>query len=389
MANETTVLGLGGAGLKMTAALTSLPGTEGVRVGGTDTDVSALEKSGLPNIFPVGVEWTRGVGCGGDPDRGARAFAHKSKKDIENFITGSRLLVVLGGAGGGAGTGGAPLIGRMARRLNVPAVFLLTLPFSFEGQARKDVAEEGLKHLLPDADVVVPVPNDILFMSLEAGTPAAKAFAKADESIAMAALGLATAIGDTNLISSDFADVKNLLGGKKSTCGIGLGVASEENGGADRCMAAVENLLRSPLLGGKKAIEAADAMMITIVGGDDLAIGEMKKALETLRHSSKEFARIVTGAGTAPGMERRVAITVLTIGYDAKTAPVSDPVFDPIAPTTRQKTVKKGELHQPDLLPEQDMSRGYFSKTAQNIIKGEDVDIPTFQRAGVSIDKGK
>jgi len=280
------------------------------------------------------------------------------------------------------------LIGRMARRLNVPAIFLLTLPFSFEGQARKDVAEEGLKHLLPDADVVVPIPNDILFMSLEAKTPATEAFAKADESVAMAAIGLSTAIGETNLISTDFADIKSLLGGKKSTCGIGLGMASKGDA-PDRCVAAVENLLRSPLLGGKKAIETADSMIITIVGGEDMDIGEMKKALEILRHSSKEFARIVIGAGIEERMEQRVAVTVLTIGYDAKTAPIPDPVFDPAIPSIRKKNIAKGDLHQPDLLPEQEMSRGYFSKTAPNIIKGDDVDIPTFQRLGISIDKGK
>jgi cell division GTPase FtsZ len=166
-----------------------------------------------------------------------------------------------------------------------------------------------------------------------------------------------------------------------------LGIADDDT--SDRCVAAVDNLLRSPLLGGKKAIETADAMIITIVGGQNLEIGEMKKALETLRHSSKEFARIVTGAGITQVPSDKVTITLLAIEYDEKKTRAKTTAFEPTTHSKKRTSTAKGEFHQPDLLPEHEISKGYFEKTNLNIVNGEDLDIPTFQRVGISLYRGK
>ncbi len=390
---KTTVLGIGGAGIKIVRTLSGEKGSDWLNIGVADTDISAINDSGIDNAFPIGIEWTQGIGCGGDPGRGSRAFAHKSQKDIENFISGSAMLIVVGGFGGGSATGGAPVIGVLSKRLKIPAIFIVTTPFAFEGHGRHDISEEGLKKLLPDTDVIIPIPNDVLFTSLKAEVPAKEAFLKADISVATAIIGIAEIMRCGNLLSTDFADLKELLGGRKTICHIGLGI-SDDPEIEDRCSDAAEKLLESPLLGGKTALEAADAMVITIVGGDDFQIGEMKQALEIVRHSSGEHTRIITGANTDPVYSGKIVITTIAIEYDKETAAVPDHTFAAPAPQRQKKIVRAAE--EPDMTEElfqaelafQSTSRGHFTKTTSNIVNGEDIDIPPFQRQGITLDKG-
>jgi len=389
---KTTVLGIGGAGIKIAKALTRINGSEWLNIGVADADIAAINNSEITNAFPVGIEWTQGVGCGGDAGRGERAFAHKSQKEIENFISGSSMLIVVGGLGGGAATGGAPVIGRLARRLKIPTVFILTTPFSFEGRARHDVAEEGLKMLLPDANVIIPVSNDILFTSLQADTPANIAFLKADVSIAATILGVSEIMRCGNLLSTDFTDLKELLGGKKSLCHIALGVSDQEDV-EDRCSDAVKKLMQSPLLGSKETLKTADAMIITVIGGDDFQIGEMKQTLDTVRKSSGENTRIIAGANTDPAYSGKIFITVIAIQYDKDSAPIPERTLVTAIPKRDKKISRKatlpvpGELFQAELAF-QNTSRGHFSKTTPNIVNGEDIDIPPFQRENITLDKG-
>jgi cell division protein FtsZ len=389
---KTTVLGIGGAGIKMAKALTHINGSEWLNIGVADADIAAINDSEIQNAFPVGIEWTQGVGCGGDAGRGERAFAHKSRKEIEDFIKGSSMLIVVGGLGGGSATGGAPVIGRLARRLKIPTIFVLTTPFSFEGRARHDVAESGLKMLLPDADLIIPVSNDILFTSLQADTPANLAFLKADVSIAATLLGIAEIMRCGNLLSTDFTDLKELLGGKKSLCHIALG-ASDQKDVEDRCSDAVTKLMSSPLLGGKEILKAADAMIITVIGGDDFQIGEMKQTLDIVRESSGENTRIVAGANTDPAYSGKIFITVIAINYDKKSSPIPERTSPIRSAKKENKIVREaapplpGKLVQGELAF-QNTSRGHFTKTSPNIVNGEDIDIPPFQRESIILDKG-
>ena len=389
---KTTLLGIGGAGIKIAKAITKIKGADWINIGVADADISSINDSEIENAFPVGIDWTQGIGCGGDAARGERVFAHKSQKNIEDFITGSSMLFVACGMGGGAATGGAPVIARLAKRLKIPTVFIVTTPFSFEGRARHDVAEDGLKMLLPDADVMIPIPNDILFTSLHADTPADKAFMQANISVAAAILGVAEIMRCGNMLSTDFADLKGLLGGRKSLCHIALGASNQENI-EDRCSDAVTKLLKSPLLGGKDTLKNAHAMVVTVIGGDDLQIGEMKQTLETIRNLSGEDTRIVAGTNTDSAYTGKLFITVIAIEYDKNSAPLPDRTLH--TPHKRKhKNIRKaeqplpGELFQAEL-GFQNTSRGYFVKTTQNIVNGEDLDIPPFQRQNITLDKGQ
>lgn len=387
---KTTVLGIGGAGAKTVKQLSSLKSAEWLNLGVADADVNTLNEAGLENSFPVGIEWTRGLGCGGNPSRGSSAFAHKSQKNIENFISGSSMLIVTGGFGGGAATGGAPVIGRLARRLKIPTIFMVTTPFAFEGHSRHETSEEGIKLLLPDTDIVIPVPNDILFSSLKSDVPANQAFKLVDDSIAHAILGVAEVLRCGNMLATDFSDFREILANKKTVCRIGLGSAAATDG-INRCNIAAERLLESPLLGGQSGLKTADAVIVTVIGGADLQIGEMKQSLENIRNLTGQETRIITGFNTDPAYNEKILITLIAITYEEKES-------NPVQADKGQSQMWRPPIVKPDedislplLQPElafQSPTRGYFAKTALNIVKGEDIDIPPFQRMGVTLDKG-
>lgn len=388
---KTTVLGIGGAGVKTVKHLSTVNGAEWLNMAVADADMSTLNEADLDNSFPVGIEWTRGLGCGGNPSRGSSAFAHKSQKDIENFISGSSMLIITGGFGGGAATGGAPIIGRLARRLKIPTIFIVTTPFAFEGHGRHETSEDGLQLLLPDADIVIPIPNDILFSSLQSDVPAKQAFSMVDESIAHAILGVAEILRCGNMLATDFSDFKEILSNKKTICRIGLGIANSEDG-QNRCNVAVERLLESPLLGGQIGLAKADAVIATVIGGEDLQIGEMKQSLEMICSLTNEETRIITGFNTDPTYQEKILITLIAVTFEDKE--FSAPVESIKKQTWHPSSVKPDvdEILEPLLQPElafQSPTRGHFSKTALNIEKGEDIDIPPFQRMGITLDKGK
>jgi cell division GTPase FtsZ len=249
--------------------------------------------------------------------------------------------------------------------------------------------------LLSDADVVIPVPNDVLFTSLDADISAEKAFLKADESMASAVRGIAEIMRCDNFLATDFADFKELLGGKKSVCHIGLGIAEGDKGNSDRCSAAAESLLDSPLLGGEKNLKSADAMFISVIGGDDFSLGEMKQTLEIIRHKTGDETRIVTGVNTDKAYSGTIYVTVVAMEYDKSvvvdrkpSSKLTEPRSLNVVRSVSEFRKTPSELVQGELAF-QTTSRGYFSKTTPNIVNGEDIDVPPFQRHGITLDKGE
>lgn len=372
-----TVLGIGKAGTKIAEILSAMPEAGWLKIGAADTDSSVLESSVLENKFPVGLEWTDGLGCGGKVIKGERAFSNFSKNQIKPFIEGSSLLIVVGGFGGGTATGGASVIARNARRMKIPAVFIVTTPFSFEGPGRRTVSDNGIIALVQDADVVLPIPNDILYSTMKSDTPAEDAFTMANSEIARAIMGVSEITKGKNLLSADFSDLKSALNKRKSSCGIGLGRASSSDG-ADRCMTACERLLESPLLGGADRIRNADVLFITVCGGQDMNIGEMKQSLDIIRNHCTEKTEMIVGVSNDPAYGDLMQITLLSIYYESAIEEQDPGTFGP-----KDKKPKQGEL---ELTP---FSKGIFTGGSSNIISGEDQDIPTFQRRGISVDKGR
>lgn len=387
---KVTVLGIGNAGVKIAKTLSTLNSASWLTIGIADTDESSLKKNSLPNTFPIGFEWTRGQGCGGDILKGERAFAHPSRDKISDFISGSSLLIITGGMGGGTTTGGTPVLARLAKKMKIPTIFVVTTPFSFEGHSKREISENGVKMLIPDADVVIPIPNDILYSSLSPDTSAESAFEKADIEIARVILGIAEIIRCKNLLAADFSDFKTMLNKHKTTCCIGMGSASRDEG--ENCFhLALERLIKSPLLGGCQQISSADAALLTITGGPELNIVEMKKILESVERYAGSKTKLIVGANTDASYKNNIQITLITIQYDFSME--TSPNYD-FSPSYSQGSISSMEIGTAqeafqDELPLQNISKGIFTNTSRNIYWGEDLDIPTFQRLGIHLDKGK
>jgi len=390
--SKVTVCGIGNSGIKIISRLSALKEASWLSVSAIDTDESSLERCATDNKFTAATEWRNGKGCEFIMLNGQRALARERSK-INDMLKDSSLLIVTGGLGGGTATGGAPIIASVAKHAKIPSIFIMTMPFALEGHSKRRVAEEGVRELLPVADVLLCLPNDLLFSSLPTDTPVAAAFEQADMEVARAIIGVSELIRCNNLISADFSDLRAVLHEKKSSCSIGVGSASIDDG-LNRCHIALEKMLCSPFLGGVSQMNTADALFITLTGGADLQIGEMKKALEAAERLAGKKTRLIAGTNTDPAYEGMVQLTAITVHYD-KSAPLATPADsgkDFIFPKSQfkgreAKEKKAAELKQGEL-PLQSVSKGIFINTTPSIYEGKDLDIPTFQREMIIIDKG-
>ncbi len=391
------VIGVGNAGLKIVEQLIKIKESSTLEVAGVDTDSASIQKSSLTNKYLVGAEWTSGLGCGGDVLKGERAIAHKSNISVKNFIRNGSLIIIVGGFGGGTATGGMPIIARLAKERNIPVIMVVTLPFAFEGHSKREIAENQVTNLLRSKSTIVTIPNDILYCVLPDTTPFDKAFSEANLEVAKAVMGIAELLRCDCTIPVDLCDLQSVLGNGKTECGIGIGTgATAENN--DRINDALKNLFSSPLLGGKQRIKLSDALIISLTGGSDLSIGEMRYALDTIASFAGENTEIVVGASIDRLYEGKVQLTVIPVTYDktSSAAPaIEEKSIFSMRPTTHttvirnvKKLLKQKDAEQPEL-PLATISRGIFTPTMQTLHNGEDLDVPTFQRKDIHIDKGR
>jgi cell division protein FtsZ len=263
--------------------------------------------------------------------------------------------------------------------MGIPAIFIITTPFSFEGHSRRKRAETGIKTLLSDADVVISVPNDILYSSIAEDASAEEAFKESDIEIARAVLGIAEIIRCGNMLSADISNLKKILQKRKSICCLGLGVA-ERSEGENFSHLAVERLMASPLLGGTESIREADAVILTLTGGPELNIAEMKHSLEAVQRHTGEDTELIVGANTDPLYVGRIQLTLVSVRYEVSAdTPEDSGELD----FTGKPGGTQGEF---DLHP---VSKGIFKDASKNIVSSQDLDIPAFLRQGVHIDKGR
>lgn len=389
---RVVVVGLGGCGAKTLNSLAQMPEAAWLETLAIDTDREALEPCGAQERLLAASEWRAGAGCGGDVIKGERSISRERSR-IGQFVEGASLLVVVGGLGGGTATGGARILASIAKNASVPAVFLLGTPFAFESHARRKAAEDCVAELLPIVDILLCLPNDLLFSTLSADVQVDAAFAKASEELARAVFGIAEILRCRNLLSADFATLMAALHEKRSTCGVGVGWASSDEG-LNRCHLAIERMLASPFLGGVAKLESSDAVIVSLAGGPDLEIGEMKKALETVSSLAGGHAELVVGANTDPALECKVQITAVAIKYDRlpeKPAVSQEKAqhWGSGARGLKQAKAQAQEKMEQGVLDLLSYNKGIFSNLAPTKYKDEDLDIPTFQRRNVSIDKGE
>ncbi len=302
------VVGVGGGGGNAVNRMVD-EDLEGVEFISVNTDAQALKGSKSQVKIQIGKKLTRGLGAGARPEVG-RAALEESREEIAKVLEGADLVFVTCGMGGGTGTGGAPLIGEMARELGALTIAIVTKPFLFEGKKRMRQAEAGLEALKATVDTMIVVPNERLLSVVGKGTSFKDALKKADEVLLHATQGISDLIRVTGEVNVDFADVRTIMS-NRGTALMGTGFGQGEN----RAVEAAQEAISSPLLD-NISIQGAAGVLINITGGMDLAIDEVTTISSVIQEAAGEEAEIIFGAVHDSSMKEEVRVTVIATGFD-------------------------------------------------------------------------
>ena len=302
------VVGVGGAG---GAAINRMKdtGIRGVEFIAINTDAQALRHSKADVKIHIGKDTTRGLGAGADPKVG-EAAASESVDEIKKSLEGSDMAFITFGAGGGTGSGAAPIVSQIARDLGVLTVGVVTRPFSFEGDKRRRNAEYGIGNISRTVDTLITIPNDRLLQTIDRRTPLLETFKIADDVLRQGVQGISELITENGLINLDFADVKAIMSNAGSAL-MGIGRAS----GDDRAEKAAKQAIESPLI--EVSIDGARGVLFNVTGGYDMSMAEVQEAAEIITAAVSPEANIIFGATIDPEMDDELIITVVATGFDA------------------------------------------------------------------------
>ncbi len=301
------VVGIGGGGVNAVNRMIEV-GLKGVEFIAINTDAQALLMSDADVKLDVGRELTRGLGAGADPEVGRKA-AEDHQEEIEEVLRGADMVFVTAGEGGGTGTGGAPVVARIARSLGALTVGVVTRPFTFEGRRRSVQAEQGIENLREEVDTLIVIPNDRLLQMSDRNVSAIAAFHSADQVLHSGVQGITDLITTPGLINLDFADVKSVMQGAGSAL-MGIGSAR----GEDRAVQAAELAISSPLL--EASIDGAHGVLLSIQGGSDLGLFEVHEAARLVQEAAHPEANIIFGTVIDDALGDEVRVTVIAAGFD-------------------------------------------------------------------------
>ncbi len=304
------VVGIGGGGVNAVNRMIEV-GLKGVEFIAVNTDAQALLMSDADVKLDIGRELTRGLGAGANPDVGHRA-AEDHREEIEEVLKGADMVFVTAGEGGGTGTGGAPVVASMARKLGALTIGVVTRPFSFEGRRRAKQADDGITELRNECDTLIVIPNDRLLQLGDAGVSLMDAFRSADEVLLSGVQGITDLITTPGLINLDFADVKSVMSDAGSAL---MGIGSSR--GEGRAIQAAEKAINSPLL--EASMDGAHGVLLAIAGGSDLGLFEINEAASLVQESAHPDANIIFGTVIDDSLGDEVRVTVIAAGFDAGT----------------------------------------------------------------------
>ena len=310
------VVGVGGGGVNAVNRMIEA-GLRGVEFIAVNTDAQALLMSDADVKLDIGRDLTRGLGAGADPDKGRQA-AEDHAQDIEDALKGADMVFVTAGEGGGTGTGGAPVVARIARALGALTIGVVTRPFSFEGKRRAVQSEQGIVNLREEVDTLIVIPNDKLLQMIDHQIAILDAFKQADQVLMQGVSGITDLITTPGLINLDFADVKAVMSNAGSAL-MGIGSAR----GEDRARAAAETAVSSPLL--EASIEGAHGVLLSIAGGSDLGLFEVSSAANLIQGAAHEDANIIFGTVIDDALGDEVRVTVIAAGFEGGQPPRRQP----------------------------------------------------------------
>lgn len=301
------VVGVGGGGVNAVNRMIE-EGLKGVEFVAINTDSQALLFTDADTKLDIGREATRGLGAGANPEVG-RTSAEDHKQEIEESLKGSDMVFVTAGEGGGTGTGAAPVVAGIAKKMGALTIGVVTRPFSFEGKRRTRQAIEGIENLKEVCDTVIVIPNDRLLQLGDAELSMMDAFRAADEVLYNGVQGITNLITIPGMINVDFADVRSVMADAGSAL-MGVGSARGEN----RVMTATEQAINSPLL--ETTMEGAKGVLISIAGGSDLGLQEVHAAASIVEEKADEDANIIFGTIIDDNLGDEVRVTIIATGFD-------------------------------------------------------------------------
>src|SRR3990167_661224 len=348
------VVGIGGGGGNAIEHMMS-EHIEGVEFICANTDAQALGKSSARNTLHLGEEITKGLGAGANPEVGRQA-AEENRNHIRELLSGTDMVFLTAGMGGGTGTGAAPIFAEIAKELGILTVAVVTKPFAFEGRKRMEIAEEGIKALSKYVDSLITIPNNKLLTVLGKNISLLNAFKAANNVLFGAVQGIADLITRPGLINVDFADVRTVMS-EMGMAMMGTGVSSGEN----RAREAAESAIASPLLEDVD-FSGAKGVLVNITAGTDMSIGEFEAVGEAVKAFASESATVVVGTVIDPELtdELRVTVVVTGLGVTNRESSGVSHVADSAAParpvrsTRSDGTLDYHQLERPTYLRNQD-----------------------------------
>ncbi len=301
------VVGIGGGGNNAVTTMIE-GGLNGVEFIVANTDRQALQANKAENKIQLGTQLTRGLGAGANPEIGKRA-AIESYNDLVEQLEGADMVFVTAGMGGGTGTGGAPVVAKIARELGALTIGVVTRPFGFEGKKRMRHADGGIQELKENVDTLIVIPNNKLLAISNEKTPLLETFKRADDVLLQAVKGISDLINIRGLINLDFADIRTVMSAKGMAI-MGAGSASGKNRAVEAASAAIS----SPLLE-NISIEGATGIILNVTGGPDLSLAEVNEASTLITEAAHEDAEIIFGAVIDETMGDEVRVTVIATGF--------------------------------------------------------------------------
>ncbi|MBU5574886.1 MAG: cell division protein FtsZ [Candidatus Aenigmatarchaeota archaeon] len=316
------VVGIGGAGNNTVSRMMQV-GIVGTEIIAINTDAQDLLYTDADTKILIGKELTRGLGAGADPHIGMEA-AKESKDEIKDALRGADMVFITCGLGGGTGTGGAPIVADVAKKLGALTVAVVTLPFTMEGNQRYDNARYGLEQLEGVVDTLIVIPNDKL-LEIVPDVSIMTAFKVADEILVNSVKGIAELVTKPGLVNLDFADIRAIMG-SGGIAMIGMGESDTEN----RAIEAVEKAINNPLL--DVDIEGATGALINVSGGPDITMRECQEIVEAIRTKLSPDAKIIWGAQINKEMGDTIRAMMIVTGVK------SNQIFGQTKTTTKERT---------------------------------------------------
>jgi len=365
---QIKLIGIGGAGGAAVnrIARENLPGLEYLVI---NTDAQALNN--LRNLVikvRIGGNLTRGLGTGMDPELG-RAAAEEEKEKIKQFLKGTDLLFISSGLGGGTGSGAAPVVAGLAKKMGMLTVAILTMPFQFEGRMRKNIAARAVKQLADTVDAVITIPNDRILSVVDKGSSLVDGFKFTDKILSRAVYGIYDILATPGLVNVDFADVKSIMKG----AGRALFTLGEARG-KSRARDAVKDALESPLL--DLSLKGAQGILFIIQGPSDLSLAEVEQIAGSITQQADKSAKIIFGAVINDELKEKVKLTVIATGFEEHPVATKRATLSPISQIKTRKI--EGAVSEPE--PEEEGGEKEETVPRQSEYSEEELEIPAFLR---------